>query len=538
MPRRKIPTKADLTQLQRLYKTDEKIAERLGATPQLVAYWRRKKNIPKYSFPKFSDKEVRELWERFGDDYRCGLELGLSKAAFYNWRRRYEIKDKPEFLKLEQLELNLGGPNGLRRRSHHGQLTIAQKILAERAGQDCVESGQEMDVEADVTVCDDRAIRVMEFFAAGGRRFVWNPNRIVIPLDHLSLPDLPYGGEAHKTIREFTRRQNIKYFYDLGEGISGQVAIEKGHILPGQLVFGTNPHIIACGCLGAFSQAVDYETMAAIWAEGKYRIKVPATVKITVNGKSLPQVMARDIVLFMAGKLDRSNLAGRAVEFYGTAVTQMSISERYVLSEQMQGLSVTAAVTPFDAATRRYLTRRTTMPYRPSLADRDARYESSFEFNIDQLTPQVACPHSIDTAVPAAQLEGQPIEHVIIGGTMGGRFDDLRVAADILKGKKVNRNVRLLVCPASRTIFLEALKKGLIRAFVDAGAIVLNPCTAPWRINHNGYLAAGENCLATVPDNSQGAMGSPEANIYLASAATAAATALKGFITDPSGYGK
>jgi 3-isopropylmalate/(R)-2-methylmalate dehydratase large subunit len=538
MPRRKIPTKAELIQLQKLYKTDEKIAERLGnVTPQLVAYWRRKKNVPKYSFAKFSREEIKELWERFGDDYRCGLELGISKAAFYNWRRRYGLKDKPAFLKLEQLELNLGGPSSKSgRKKYAGHQTISLKILAERAGMERVEVGQVVEVEPDLAMSHDNAGEVLRFFNDLGLNYVWNPNRIVIPLDYQSLPADSGAATTHKNIRDFVRRQNIKYFYEAGEGYCHQVIIEKSHILPGQLAFGTNGYSTSYGCLGAFGTGISTMEMAAVWATGKLWLQVPSTLKIIINGKLPPAVCAKDVILFVARKLGTDMAAYRALEFYGTTISQMSISERFTIANLARELGAKAAIIPFDSVTRRYLLRRTNMPYRPALADRDAIYEATYEFNIDQLVPQVACPQSFDNIVPVGEREGVPVDQVIIGCDSNGRFDDLRIAADIVKGKKINSRIRLLIYPGSRTIYLEALKKGLIRAFVEAGAIVMNPGSAPGQGNQMGSLASGERCVTTFSRNRKGGMIPDDAEEYLVSPATAAATALKGTIIDPAGY--
>ena len=226
--RKKIPTKSELLQLQKLYKTDERIGERLGGVPAyLVAYWRRKKNIPKYSLPKFSEKEIRNLWERYGDDEKSGLELGISKAAFYNWRRRYGIREKPAFLKLEQLELNFpGSQQPAHVSSLYGKRSVVQKILAGLADVDKVEAGEEVEVEPDLVISPGGAGTVVERFKKKSSEFVWNPNKIVLTLDYLRTQNGKTPASAHKMIREFARRQGIKSFYDLREGTGHQLVIE------------------------------------------------------------------------------------------------------------------------------------------------------------------------------------------------------------------------------------------------------------------------------------------------------------------------
>jgi len=538
MPRRKIPTKAELIQLQKLYKTDEKIAERLGnITPQLVAYWRRKKNIPRHSFPKFSEQEIRELWERFGDDYRCGLELGISKAAFYNWRRKYGIKHKPAFLKLEQLELNLGGPSrSTGKRHNYGERSVAQKILAERSGEARVDVDEVVEVEPDLAISHDDTADIIERFSDLGLSFVWNPNRLMIPLDHSVPMEAGRLAEAHKVIRDFVRKQNIRCFYEVTEGASHQIVVERGHVLPGQLAVGTDRYVSSSGCIGAFGTSIDETEMAALWASGKIWLKVPQTLKIIINGKPAVGVFAKDIILFAAKKLKKNGANYRAIEFYGTSVSQMTISERFTLTNMAVEIGAKVAICPFDTTTRRYFLGRTKMPFRPALADKDAVYEETYEFNVERIKPQAATPHSIDRVAPVAELEGLPIAQVVIGSCANGRFDDLRVAADIFKGKKVDPDVRVLIFPGSRAVYLEALKKGLIRAFIEAGGTVMNPGIGPYRGDGTSLLAPGERCLATTSDNSRGVMGSPEAEVYLVSPATAAASALRGVITDPTGF--
>ncbi len=538
MPRRKIPKKTELIQLQKLYKTDEKIAERLGnVSPQLVAYWRRKKNIPKHSFAKFSADEIRELWERFGDDYRCGLELGISKAAFYNWRRKYGFKDKPAFLKLEQLELNLGGPqSGRKKISDNDNLTIAQKILAKCAGLDKVEIDQSIEVEPDLAVLPEETEQIIDLFGQMGLNFVWNPNRIVISLNGIqSMSD--NQGEINKKIRDFSRRQNLKYFYETGEGCCHQLVVEKGNILPGQLAVGSGSQTSSYGCIGAIGIDIDNAKMSNIWASGKIEIKVPRAVRITINGHIPKGVYARDIVLFAAKNIECGFDENRVIEFYGTAVSQMSISERFTLTNMSAQLGAIAAIVPYDNITRRYISRLTNMPYRPALADRNAIYSENYKLNIENLKPQISLLGSTENKgiTEVADRERVPVNLVIIGSATNGRFEDLRVAADIIKGKKVSSEVRMFVYPGSREIYLEALKRGLIRAFIEAGANVMSPGSVLDLTGANGILASGETCLATTGYNFNENINQ-NINIYQATPATVVATALTGVITDPTGY--
>jgi 3-isopropylmalate/(R)-2-methylmalate dehydratase large subunit len=536
MPPRKIPTKAELIQLQRLYKTDEKIAERLGGvTPQLVAYWRRKKNIPKHSFAKFSEIEIREVWERFGDDYRCGLELGIAKAAFYNWRRKYGLREKPAFLKLEQLELNLGlsGRSG-GRRQNYGRQTISQKILAERSGIERLETGQEIEIEPDWVISQSDSATIIEKFREMGHNFIWNSARIAIAVGQI----LPYESmaERQKIIREFTKRQNIKNFYDIRDGACHQILVEKGLILPGQVVFGTEQSISAYGGIDALSYHLGIAEMAQLWASGKIKTTVPETARIMINGKLPKSISARDIILHIKKNLNSEQIKNRVIEFHGAVVSQMTVAERFALTHQASELGALSALCPFDSTTRRYFMGRSRMPFRPAFPDRDAVYADSIEYAIDHLPPQIISPNDGGTVVPVTELAGLNIEQVILGSCANGHFEDLRIAADILKGKKVHPDVRMFIYPGSRAIYLEALKKGLIRAFIESGAIVMNPGCGPCHDAHKYWLASGERCLSTAARNCDMGDHSKSGEIYFASPATAAATAVRGAIADPSEF--
>jgi 3-isopropylmalate/(R)-2-methylmalate dehydratase large subunit len=537
--RRKIPTKAELLQLQKLYKTDEKIGERLGGVPAyLVAYWRRKKGIPKYSLPKFSEQEIRNLWERFGDDEKAGLELGISKAAFYNWRRRYGLREKPAFLKLEQLELNFPGTRmSPHTASLYGKRTMAAKMIARVAGVEKVERGETVEIEPDIAVVHGCAAEVVEEFKELGSEFVWNPNKIVVTLGYADSDPTRKAADDHQLVRDFSRRQSIKNFYDLNEGICQQVVIEHGHVLPGQVVLGIAQQATAYGCLGAFAYGTDPEHAARVWVSGRCDVTVPDTVRIIVGGRRYRGVYASDVVLSVSEKVGPEVVGGKVIEFSGSVVSQMTISERLTLSSYAARMGALAAICPYDATTRRYLTGRTSSRATPVIPDKDAEYDGIYQVNVDQLTPLVARNGDAQKVQPAVELEGAQVNQVILGSCASGRFDELRIGAEVLKGKHVHPDCRLIVVPGSRTVYLEALKKGLIRVFIEAGAIVMSPATCPYQSTRVGELASGERCLTTNSSH----VGQPEngnAEIYLCSPATAAASALNGVLTDPTRYVK
>ena len=435
------------------------------------------------------------------------------------------------------MELNLGGPKKLiGKKYHYGQRTIAQKIFAERAGVEKVEEGEFIEVEPDLVMSHLNAADVIERFQEFGLNYVWNPNRIVIPLDCCPGDGTSHDVGMQKKIREFVKRQNIKHFYDFREGGCHQIVIERGHVLPGQLALGTDAETTSYGAIGALATGIDTSEMASIWALGKIWLRVPSTVKIMINGKLPRGVFAMDVSLFIAKKLTAGGAAYNSIEFNGSAMTQMTISERMTLTGMARTMGAKVAICPFDTTTRRFFVGRTKMPFRPALADKDAVYGDTYEFNIDSLVPKIACPSNVDTVRPVAEVEGTPLDKIIIGSTNSGRFDDLRLVADIMKGNQVHPDVQLIIFPGSRSIYLEALKKGLIRAFVESGAVVMNPQSGPGPNDQQCLLGGGERCLTTFGDNRPGVLGAETAEIYLASPATAAASAMSGVITDPTRF--
>ena len=534
MTRRKTaPTKSELLQLQKLYKTDEKIGERLGGVPAyLVAYWRRKKNIPKHSLPKFSEVEVRNLWERYGDDEKSGLELGLSKAAFYNWRRRYGIKEKPAFLKLEQLEFNFPGAKlGPTVNALYGKQSVAQKIIARcMPGEpEHVEIGETVTIEPDLVVSHYDTAEIVNQFRQGGVEYIWNPNKVVVSYDCVDTRVDP------RTMKDFIRRQRIKSVYDTRDGLCHQVILEKGHLLPGQLALGTNGMGISYGCVGLYFQKVSAQQMAGVWGTGKFDVMVPETIRLGISGRKGRAVYAKDIMLSIIKKLTTDGAAGKVIEYGGSVMSTMTMSERFLLSSLASEMGALAAICPYDATTRRYLTGRNGVSYRPIIPDKNAEYSEIYQISIDQMMPQIALPSGADQVKPVADLEGTPVQQIILGTLTSGRYDDIRVAAEVLKNKKVHPDCRLIVIPASRSVYLEALNKGLIRVLVEAGAIVASSGGAGMA-SLNEMVSSGETCLATTGTRCRERLAKIGAEVYLCSPATAAASALHAAITDPTRF--
>lgn len=527
----KTPKKEELLRLQTQYRTDRRIAQAIGVPEYLVAYWRRKKRIPEYSLPKYTEKLIRDLWETYGNDKDAGEELSISKAAFYKWRKKYGILEKPKVLKLAQLELQL--PRSGSKVIKGGSQTMAQKILALKARRRETEIGEIVEVEPDLVMSHDNAGLVIKQFKQIGVDRVWNPSKIVIPLDHRAPAESEKTAEAHKSIREFVKEHNIGNFYDIKEGICHEVVVDKGHILPGELALGTDSHTTSYGCLAACSTGIGATEMAAVWATGRIWLKVPDSIRITIKGRLPAGVYAKDVILHIIGKLTSEAASYKSVEFYGETVDSMSVSERFTLCNLSMEMGAKFAVVPFDKTTRKFLNALKKKKYAPIWADENATYENQYEFTTAGLQPQIACPHSVDNVRSVEEVKGTRIDQVVLGSCTNGRLDDLEIAATILKGRKVHPDVRMLVLPCSRDILLEALKKGIIKVFLQAGCVVLNPGCGPCLGAHEGILAKGERCIATTNRNFRGRMGSIESEVYLASPATAAASALKGEITDP-----
>jgi len=255
-----------------------------------------------------------------------------------------------------------------------------------------------------------------------------------------------------------------------------------------------------------------------------------------IRGKMPRGVFAKDVILYIIGQLTVEGANYKSVEYYGETVTGMSVSERFTLCNLSMEMGAKFAVVPYDKVSRRYLSGVTGRDYGPILSDADAVFEKTYEFDVGKLEPQIACPHNVDNVKPVGKVRGTKIDQVVLGSCTNGRLDDLEVAARILKGKKIHPDLRMLVLPATRTIYGQAMKKGFLKAFLDAGAVILNPGCGPCLGAHEGILAAGERCLATTNRNFKGRMGSPDSEVYLASPAVAAATAIKGEIADPRGF--
>lgn len=411
--------------------------------------------------------------------------------------------------------------------------TLSQKILARKAGLEEVLPGQIVTVTPDLVLTHDNTAAISQKFAQLGVEHVWDPHRLVVVLDHVVPAADQKTAANHKIIREFVRRQGVKNFYDIGVGICHQVVPEKGHVVPGSLVLGSDSHITTYGALGAFSTGIGRSEAAVIWATGQIWLMVPQTVVIEVRGSFPPGVSAKDLILYIIGDLGADGALYRAVEFRGPAIDAMSIAGRMTLCNMSVEMGAKAGIVEADEKTEAWLEGRLDRPFDALASDPEAPVEQTLKYCLDDLSPQVACPHAVDKVKPVKKVLGTEIHQALIGTCTNGRLEDLQAAALVLRGRKVAPGVRLLVLPASREVYKAALSSGVLEDLVDAGAVILNPGCGPCLGAHQGVLAPGEVCLSTANRNFRGRMGCNEAFIYLASPAVVAASAVAGEITDP-----
>ncbi|MEO0142506.1 MAG: homoaconitase large subunit [candidate division WOR-3 bacterium] len=412
-------------------------------------------------------------------------------------------------------------------------MTIVEKILARASGKKKVIPNEIVMAKVDVAMSHENADVVLKSFQEIGVKKVWDPEKIVILFDHRIPAESEKTATTHKRIREFVREQGIKYFYDLKEGICHQILSEFGHCRPGEVLVGTDSHTTTHGAFGTFATGIGGTEMAGVWATGELWLKVPESFKITVKGKFRKYVSAKDLILYIIGQLKADGADYKSVEFCGPTISEMSIASRMVLANLSMEMGAKNALVLPDEKTIEFVRKTTDKPFEVILPDKDAEYIQTFEFDVTDLQPQIACPHSVDNVKPVKEVAGLKIHQVLIGSCTNGRLEDLKVAAEILENKKIHPDVRLLVIPASRRVYLEALRAGYIEIFIKAGALVLNPGCGPCLGAHQGLLASGEVCISTTNRNFKGRMGSPDSYIYLASPATAAVSAIRGEITVP-----
>lgn len=413
--------------------------------------------------------------------------------------------------------------------------TIAEKILSEHSSCN-LQSG-------DFAICkidfcfgqDGTSSIIIDRIRDLGVKKLFDNRKFCMIIDH-NVPAANLGVAAvQKKMRDF-KEEFDTFFYDINCGVCHQVIPEKGHILPGFLVLGADSHTCTYGALGALATGVGSTDLAVALATGKNWFKVPETIKIILRGKIPKAVFAKDIILTIAGDLTANGATYKAIEFYGPVVDSLDMDGRFTICNMVVELGAKCAFFPVDEKTAIWLSKRTNKRYKAQLADKDAKYSFIKEYDVSKMVPSVAKPHSVDNYAKVGEVEGVLINEAFIGTCTNGRLSDLKIAAKILKGRKVKQTVKMIIVPASMDIYLEALKLGFIEIFINAGCVVLNPGCGPCVGTHQGVPADGEVVISTANRNFLGRMGNPSSLIYLASPATVCASAIEGKITDPRKY--
>lgn len=409
--------------------------------------------------------------------------------------------------------------------------TISEKILSRKSGNEA-KAGDIVIAEVDLVFVQDTTGPLTIRQLREGFKNIAHPGHCLIFLDHAApAPDQELANDQI-FLRRFATETGC-YLSEIGEGICHQLVAEN-FANPGDIIIGADSHTVTAGALGAFATGMGSSDVAIAMALGKTWFRVPETFQIRLTGDFSPGVEAKDLILYLIGKIGADGANYKALEFSGDTVPRMNISQRLTVANMVVEAGAKVGLFPSDAITQDYLqSQGRGDKYEPISPDTDANYEKTISIDVDQLEPMVAMPHAVDNVVPVKELPRIKIQQVFIGTCTNGRLADLSVAAYILKEKKVHPETRLLVAPGSRSILKQAIKAGYIQTLLEAGATLLPPGCAACLGLHQGVLGKGESCLSTANRNFKGRMGNPEAFIYLASAATAAATALAGEITDP-----
>lgn len=414
-------------------------------------------------------------------------------------------------------------------------MTMTQKILAAHAGLSEVTAGQLIEVDLDLVLGNDItspvAIHEMEKMTTDG---VFHKDKIALVMDHF-VPNKDIKSAEHcKCVREFACKHEISNYFDVGEmGIEHALLPEKGLTVAGDVIIGADSHTCTYGALGAFSTGVGSTDMAAGMATGKAWFKVPSAVKFVLTGKPAKWVSGKDIILHIIGMIGVDGALYRSMEFVGDGIQYLSMDDRFTIANMAIEAGGKNGIFPVDDAAKLYMEEHSKRPYVVYEADNDAVYEEEYTIDLSTLKPTVAFPHLPENTRTIDEVGDVQIDQVVIGSCTNGRLEDLRIAASVMKGKKVKKGIRVIVIPATQKIYLDAMEEGLLRIFIEAGAIVSTPTCGPCLGGYMGVLAEGERCVSTTNRNFVGRMGHPKSEVYLASPAVAAASALTGKITNP-----
>ena len=414
-------------------------------------------------------------------------------------------------------------------------MTMTQKILARAAGLDSVEAGQLIEAKLDLVLGNDitTPVAITEFEKAGFTR-VFDKDKIAIVLDHYTPCKDIKSAQLCKQAREFAHKHSITNFFDVGQmGVEHALLPEKGLCAPGEVIIGADSHTCTYGALGAFSTGIGSTDMAAGMATGLAWFRVPSAIKVTLKGKLQPHVSGKDVILHLIGQIGVDGALYKSIEFAGEGVASLTMDDRFTISNMAIEAGGKNGIFPVDEKTMEYINGRVKRPCEAFQADPDAVYDSEVVIDLDTLEPTVAMPHLPENTKVVSEVAGLPIDQVVIGSCTNGRIQDMRIAAGIMKGKKVAANVRCVVIPATQEVYMQAMKEGLMEIFIQAGAAVSTPTCGPCLGGHMGCMAEGERAVSTTNRNFVGRMGHVESEIILASPAVAAASAIAGCVADP-----
>lgn len=414
-------------------------------------------------------------------------------------------------------------------------MTMTQKILAAHAGLESVESGQLILVNLDLVLGNDITSPVaIKEFSKLGTDGIFDKNKVTMVMDHFAPNKDIKAAEQCKMCRDFCNEKDIKNFFDVGEmGIEHALLPEKGLVIAGDAVIGADSHTCTYGALGAFSTGVGSTDMACGMAIGKAWFKVPSAIKFVLKGKLNKYVSGKDVILHIIGKIGVDGALYKSMEFTGEGLSSLTMSDRLCISNMAIEAGAKNGIFEVDDITLEYIkehSERTPVIYK---ADEDAEYDEVIEINLSEIKPTVAFPHLPENAKTFDEIGEVKIDQAVIGSCTNGRLEDLIIAAEILKGRKVAKNVRVIVIPATQKIYLEAMEMGILKIFIESGAVVSTPTCGPCLGGYMGILAKGERAVATTNRNFVGRMGHTESEVYLASPAVAAASAVTGYLTDP-----
>jgi len=414
-------------------------------------------------------------------------------------------------------------------------MTVTEKILAAHAGLAAVAPGQLIVARVDLVLGNDITAPVaIKEFARMGVPKVWDPDRIALVPDHFTPNKDINAAEQVRVMRDFAREQGIRHYFEVGRmGIEHCLLPEQGLVAPGEVIIGADSHTCTYGALGAFATGVGSTDMAAVMATGEIWLRVPESIRFNLTGRLGTWVGGKDLILHTIGQVGVDGARYAAMEFMGPVINGLSVDGRLTMANMAIEAGAKNGIFPVDDKTMAYLKERVKRPFQAVASDPGARYAAEHTWDVSGLVPLVAQPHLPEKIAPARSLRHVTLDQVVIGSCTNGRMEDLRVAAELLRGRQVSSGLRLIIIPGTQEIYLQALREGLIEVFVAAGGAVSTPTCGPCLGGHMGVLARGERALATTNRNFVGRMGHPESEVYLAGPAVAAASAILGRIADP-----